>query len=351
VVDTSYENKVVLITGGAGAIGRNLSERLALAGAANVVILDNLSAAYIWNIPNYPNITFIKGDIRNEEDVLKAFRYQPRVVFHLAAFFANQNSVDYPFTCADVNINGLIKLLEYSVLSNSVERFVFANSEGGVYGADCPLPYQENKISLDLGSPYYISKLCGEAFCRYYFDQYGLPITVLRLFNSFGPGEVPGQYRNVIPNFIYWALQKKPLPLTGTDKIARDFVYVNDTVEGLLRGGCYKEAIGESINIATGRPVNIYDLAEIINQKTKNPSGMYVGESRKWDKRPIIIGDPSKAAGLLDFEAKTRFEQGIDHTINWFQKNWPVVVESAEFPPGRSAALPLKKLNTLPTSE
>lgn len=334
-----YKDKVVLVTGGAGAIGRNLSQKLSLFGAKKVVILDNMSSAYKWNIPNYSNISFVKGDIRNENDLLRVFHYQPQVVFHLAAFFANQNSVDYPLINEDVNINGLIKLLEFSNISKSVEKFVFANSEGGAYGDDCDLPYREDQISINLGSPYYISKLSGEAYCKYYHSHYNLPISIVRLFNSYGPGEVSGQYRNVIPNFIYWALNSKTLPLTGDDRIARDFVFVDDTVNGILKAGFSEKAIGESINIATGKVIKIYDLATIINKKTNNTAGVKIIGSRKWDKRPVILGDPQKAKNLLEFEANTDFDFGIDKTIEWFKSNWENIKNSAEFPPGLNSAL------------
>ncbi len=339
IVDEYYKDKIILITGGAGAIGRNLSERLALIGAKKVIIFDNLSSAYIWNIPNYTNISFIKGDIRNENDLFNVFHFKPQIIFHLAAFFANQNSVDYPLINEDVNINGLIKLLEISVLSKTIEKFVFANSEGGAYGDNSKLPYQEHDISIDLGSPYYISKLSGEAYCRYYHHHYHLPISIVRLFNSYGPGEVSGQYRNVIPNFIYWALNNITLPLTGDHRIARDFVYINDTVEGILRAGYYEKAIGESINIATGKTVKIYDLAEMINLKTNNTGGVRIIGNRKWDKRPVIQGSTLKSSELIEFNASENFESGIDKTILWFKGNWSNIVKSVDFPPGKNSAL------------
>jgi UDP-glucose 4-epimerase len=338
-MEAFYKDKVVLVTGGAGAIGRNLSERLALLGAKKVIIFDNLSSSYAWNIPDYPNILFIKGDVRNDGDLMHAFHHHPEIIFHLAAFFANQNSVDYPLINEEVNIIGLIKLLEFSSISRYVEKFVFTNSEGGAYGEKCHLPYQEEDISVELGTPYYISKLSGEAYCRYYQNQYGLPTAIARLFNSYGPGEVPGQYRNVIPNFIYWAMQGKPLPLTGDEKMGRDFVFVDDTVNGILKIGSSEKTNGESINIASGKAVNIYELAKTINFKVHNKSGFNILQQRKWDKRNVIIGDPTKASELINFHANTDFEQGLDKTILWFKQNWRKIENSAEFPPGLSTAL------------
>ena len=337
-----YKNKVILVTGGAGAIGRNLCEKLAVLGAEKVIILDNLSSAYKWNIPVFNNIIFEKGDIRNEVDLKNAFKHKPTIVFHLAAFFANQNSVDFPLINVDVNTIGLLKLLEISIKSNLIEKFVFANSEGGAYGDTSTIPYRENEISIDLGSPYYISKLSGEAYCRYYHRQFDLPVSIVRLFNSYGPGEVSGRYRNVIPNFIYWALKDQPLPLTGNESIARDFVYVQDTVNGLLRAGYFQQAIGEAINIATGKPRKIYELASMINEKTGNTAGTKISIQRKWDRRSTVVGDTTKASTLLNFNAQTDFESGLDNTINWFKDNWSNIEKSADFPSNKIPALALK---------
>ena len=105
-----YKDKVILVTGGAGAIGNNVVRRLSDIGARKVIVFDDLSSSYIWNIPNAPNVLFIKGDIRNDDDLRRVFHHQPVIVFHLAAFFANQNSVDYPIRCEEVNCKGTLKL-------------------------------------------------------------------------------------------------------------------------------------------------------------------------------------------------------------------------------------------------
>jgi len=287
----SYEDEVILVTGGAGAIGRNLSERIAALGARKIIILDNMTSSYEWNIPNRKNILFIKGDICCEDDLKRVFQEKPSYIFHLAAFFANQRSVEYPVQCDFVNATGTIKLLEYANLSSCVKRFVYTNSEGGAYGSDLELPYTEKKVSLKLGSPYYISKLSAEMYCNYFYEYFELPIVTLRLFNSYGPGEVPGQYRNVIPNFIYWALNNQPLPITGDGKMTRDFVFVDDTVEGILLAGSCKEAIGQSINIATGNGIEIKYLADTIKKLAKNSAGVLSYDKRKWDTRSEIVGD------------------------------------------------------------
>lgn len=336
---TFYKDKVILVTGGAGAIGVNLVAALAALQAKKIIVLDNLSSSYIWNFPDKENILFIKGDIRNDDDLRVVFHHQPTVIFHLAAYFANQRSVDYPLINESVNTTGILKLLEYAIISGKIERFVYTNSSGGAYGSENKLPYKENDTSLRLSSPYYISKMSAEAYCYYYHQTYNLPVTVLRLFNSYGPGEVPGMYRNVIPNFIYWALQKRTLPLTGDKRQARDFTYVLDTVEGLLRAGHLQEAIGESINIAGGTEIFIHELAELINKKTGNLSGIKMGNQRKWDTRPKVRGSSLKCEEILKFKPSNKIETGIDSCINWFENNWANIEKSAEFYPGINPAL------------
>ena len=338
----NYKDKVVLVTGGAGAIGRNLVEALSKLEAGKVIILDNFLSSYLWNVPDAENVLFIQGDVRNEDDLRRVFHHRPAVVFHLAAFFANQHSVDYPLICEDVNGRGIIKLLEYCMLSGCIERFVYTNSEGGAYGEGCSLPYREEEVSLQTGSPYYISKMAGEAYCHYYHKVHKLPVSILRLFNSYGPGEVPGACRNVIPNFIYWALKKQPLPLTGDRQISRDFVPVRQTVEGILRAGCYPDVIGKPINIATGEETLIYELAEMINLKTSNPAGITVLNQRKWDIRKKIFGSNEVCQQLLNFKPSTNLDIGLDETITWFQQNWTKIEQSATFTPGMNPALDVK---------
>jgi len=199
-----FEGKTVLVTGGAGAIGGNLVRRLSALNAKKVIILDNLSSSYEWNIPKEENIQFIHGDILDEEKLKWAFKSRPGIVYHLAAHFANQNSVDNPEKDLMVNGMGILKVLQYAHLVG-VERFIYASSGCGIYGLDSKMPFQEHDISIKLYTPYQVTKMLGELYTNYFYNLYGLPIVNARFFNSYGPGEVPGKYRNVIPNFFYWA--------------------------------------------------------------------------------------------------------------------------------------------------
>lgn len=340
-----YENEVILVTGGAGAIGSNLCRALANVGAKKVIILDDLSASYRWLIPNLPNVLFVNGSITSDIDLKRVFSEKPSYIFHLAAFFANQNSVDYPEKDLLVSQLGTIKMLEYAALQSCVKRFVYAGSGCAIYGAQAPLPLKEEFMSMHLTTPYQISKMAGELYCNFYWHHYGLPIVKARFFNSYGPGEVPGQYRNVIPNFIYWAMKEQPLPITGDGKMTRDFTYVMDIVDALLRSGLSEKAIGVEMNIASAREIEIVEMAETINKLTGNTAGLLYTDRRKWDTKSRLLASVDRAREILGYNPKTTFEDGLRSTIRWFESNWDDICRDAEFPPGMSSAVKNYVLN------
>ncbi|MBU4223588.1 MAG: NAD-dependent epimerase/dehydratase family protein, partial [Euryarchaeota archaeon] len=272
-VYSDYENKVVLITGGAGCVGSNLSRKISGLNAKKVIILDNLSSAYEWNIPKAKNVSFVKGDILDDEMLKRVFKEKPDYVFHLAAHFANQNSVDNPETDLMINGIGTLKVLQYAHLSN-VKRLVYSSSGCGVYGLDSKMPFEEHDISISLHTPYQVTKLLGELYTNYFHNLYDLPIVNARFFNVFGPGEVPGKYRNVIPNFMHWSMNGRALPITGDGTETRDWTYVDDIINGLLAMGIKEEAVGEAINLGSGKEQKVIDMANIINKITGNESGI-----------------------------------------------------------------------------
>jgi len=257
----------------------------------------------------------------------------------MAAFFANQNSVDYPEKDLLVSQLGTIKILEHAALQGGIRRIVYAGSGCSIYGAQAPLPLKEEFFSMHLSTPYQISKMAGELYCNFYWHHYGLPIVKTRFFNSYGPGEVPGQYRNVIPNFIYWAMKGQPLPITGDGKMTRDFTYVEDIVDALLRAGVREEAIGQEMNIASAAETEIVEMANKVNELTGNKAGLLYTDRRKWDTKSRLLASVDRARKLLGYETKTNFKTGLLNTIRWFEENWESIQNDAEFPPGMSSAV------------
>jgi len=313
----AFNEKTVLVTGGAGAIGSNLVKTLSNLKTKKIIIIDDLSSSYEWNILASPKVTFIKGNILDDEKLRWAFKEKPQIVYHLAGHFANQNSVDNPETDLMVNGMGTLKVLEHAHLVG-VERFIYASSGCGIYGADSKMPFEEHDVSMKLYTPYQVTKMLGELYTNYFYNLYHLPIVNARFFNSYGPGEVPGKYRNVIPNFFYWSINKQALPITGTGDETRDFTYVGDLINGLLAMAYYNEAVGEAFNLATGREIRIGDLAKWINEITGNDAGIVFKEKRDWDKKSRLLASIEKAKKVLGYEPQGDMKAGLKKTYDWF---------------------------------
>ena len=320
-ISEAFNDKTVLVTGGAGAIGSNLVRTLSSLETKKIIIIDDLSSSYEWNIPLDPKVAFIKGSILDDEKLKWAFKEKPQIVYHLAAHFANQNSVDNPETDLMINGMGTLKVLEHAHLVG-VERFIYASSGCGIYGADSKMPFEEHDASMKLYTPYQVTKMLGELYTNYFYNLYHLPIVNARFFNSYGPGEVPGKYRNVIPNFFYWSMNKQALPITGTGDETRDFTYVGDLINGLLAMACYQEAVGEAFNLATGREIRIGDLAKWINEITDNNAGIVFKERRDWDKKNRLLASIEKAKKILGYNPSMDFKEGLKQVNAWFVENW-----------------------------
>jgi len=338
-----YKSRTIFITGGAGAIGSNLVIALSkLVGASGkLIVMDNFASIKIktpWNVPPLDNVMFIEGDIRNDRDLKRVFKEEPSIIFHLAAFFANQNSIDYPEESAEVDVMGHVKLLEYANLVD-IDKFVYASSGCAIYGSFPELPLKEDFISMHLTTPYQINKMVGEMYNNFYMHHYELPTVNCRFFNSYGAGEVPGQYRNVIPNFIYWAMQGKPLPITGTGEETRDFTYVLDLVQGLIKAGYYQDAVGENFNLAAGKEIAIKDMSALVNKTTENPAPTNFRPRRKWDTKPRLLASIEKAEKLIDYRPIVDFEEGFIENIEWFKENWDDIEKLTDFKPGMSSAV------------
>lgn len=311
------EFKDVVVTGGAGAIGSRLVKRLLDAGARRVAVVDDLSSGYPWLLPNDPRVTLHTGDVVDIAN-LRLDVQQP-VVFHLAAFFANQNSVDHPKD--DLHTNGLGTLATLMWARDvKAARVVYASAGCSIAGHGIDAPISEDMpVSLDLDTPYQITKALGEFYCNYFRSD--VSTVRCRFFNSFGPGEVPGRYRNVIPNFIWKAMNGEPLTITGTGEETRDFIYVDDLVDGLMRSGSYKAAHGGAFNLGTGIQTKVIDLANMILKATDSKSKIEYAPRRSWDHSTHRQADITRAKTTLEFNPSVTVEDGIARTVAWFREN------------------------------
>ncbi len=317
-INNYYNDKTVLITGGAGAIGSNLSKKL-IDNCRKLVIIDDLSSGHLINVPKSDKVIFIKDSILNENALEKAFSHNIDIVFHLAAHFANQNSVVHPGEDLLVNGLGTLKMLEFSHKFN-VEKFIYSSSSC-VYGNKSGLMSEES-LEYEPHTPYAITKLLGERYATFFHKHHGLNTIILRYFNSYGAGEFPGEYRNVIPNFLWLAINKKPLPITGTGEETRDFTYVEDTIILTLLAGEKDNAIGEIINIGLGKEVKIIDLANKINNITGNKAGIKFVEKRNWDSVKKRCASIKKVRNILGYEQSSiDLETGLKETFEWLKQN------------------------------
>jgi UDP-glucose 4-epimerase len=310
------ENSKILITGGFGALGYNLTQFLIKNYNCDIHIIDNLSAGVI----NFDkNISFTHLDISNSEKVKSFFeRYKPNYIFHLAAHFANQNSVDHPLSDANTNILGLINIFESQNNNSELKKIIYASSSC-VYG-NAKVMKEDVKI-VPYETPYAINKYVGELYCKYYSEIQKKPNVIIRIFNSFGPGEMPGEYRNVIPNFINKALCNEDIFITGTGQETRDFTFVENSVSLLVKlaDSDYKNA--EVFNGGTGKKTTIKYLAETIVKLTNSHSKIYYTKARDWDHVVDRMADVSKSITLLGYDTDFDFEKRLLETIIWIKNN------------------------------
>ena len=323
-----YQGTRVLVTGGAGAIGAHLCRALAALGAS-VTVVDDLSSSDAASVAGIPRCSLFEGSVLDAAVLGRAVAERPRVVFHLAALFANQKSVEQPEQDLLVNGLGTLKVLE-TARQSGADRVVYASSSC-VYGDAAAVPVEEESVSLDPGTPYQVTKLLGELYCRLFENLHAARVARVRLFNSYGPGDMPGRYRSVIPNFVFRALSGQPLCITGTGEETRDFTYVGDLVNGLLRAGVMDGALGEAVNLGSGRETRILDLAAHVNELTGNPAGIERVERREWDAHRRRWASIDKAKRLLGYEPVTDLGPGLRETVGWFRAHWSRIVASARF--------------------
>ncbi len=306
-----------LISGGAGFIGSHLVERLVNQGEM-VRVLDNFLTGKRENIAAFlQQIELIEGDIRDPETCRRACQGVDYVL-HQAALPSVARSVEDPQTTNGINITGTLNLL-LAARETKVKRFVFASSSS-VYGDDDSLPKREGEEGRPL-SPYAVSKIAGEHYCRLFFQLYGLSTVCLRYFNVFGPRQDPfSQYAAVIPNFIFRLLQGERPIIFGDGEQSRDFTYVANVVEAnLLAATASTEVSGEVLNIACGESISVNALAAGINQILGTDLRPIYSGPRPGDIRHSQA-DISRARKILGYQPRHSFWQGLEETIHWFRE-------------------------------
>lgn len=310
----------VLVTGGIGAIGSALCRSLLKQPISSLSIIDDCSSSreeLTQDILADSRVMFTCGSITDDTSLAQAFDSSPRVVFHLAAHFANQNSVDHPLEDCMVNSIGTLKVLEAARKAHT-RKFLYASSSC-IYGN---APSSSVGTHVDrLDTPYAISKLHGEYLVQFYHHYHGMDAVILRYFNSFGPGELPGRYRNVIPNFFALAMQGKPLPITGDETTSRDFNYIENAVEATFLATESPQSAGKAYNVGSGQEVRIIELAKMINDITGNTAGMTLQPVRHWDTIHRRYADISRTTGELGYHPIIDLSRQLRETYEWLNTN------------------------------
>lgn len=324
--------KKVLVVGGAGFVGSALVNKLCSQHVGKIIIVDNLLSSEVFQVPVHDNIQFIEGSIAHDK-VLYNLPQDIDYVFHLSTYHGNQSSILDPLADHENNTLTSLKLFEFLHKMKSLKKVVYASAGCSLAEKtfdEASATQEKEEVSLYLDSPYQISKIIGEFYGNYYYKLYHFPFVKARFQNVYGPGEILGAgrwrgnentvWRNVMPTFIFKALHNKTLPLHNNGIATRDFIYVEDTVEGLIQCALKGEA-GQSYNIASGVETSIYELACRINEATQNSLGVDAIASRTWDRSGKRFGDTTKASNRLGFTAKTDLSDGLLKTIQWTKEN------------------------------
>ena len=296
-----------LVTGGAGFIGSHIAKMLVDKG--DVVVFDNLSVGAKENVPM--GCKLIVEDIRNRVKLSEAMK-DVDVVFHNAAFVSIRGSFERLREELDINCLGTLNVLE-TASDQGVKKVIFASSMA-VYGEPKRLPVDESH-PLNPVSPYGLSKLRGELYCRIFDENQGLKSVILRYFNTYGIGQTPSPYVGVITTFINQALSKKPLTVFGDGNQTRDFVWVEDVARANV-SAAFSNVSG-TFNIGRGAEFSINQLADMIINHS--------GGSRVYLDKPAgeinrIFADISKAKELLNYNPKGKLEKLLPLLIDWWRK-------------------------------
>ncbi len=309
----------VLITGGAGFIGSHVVDEFLKEGF-NVIAVDDLSSGKRENLD--PSVSLEIGDITNKEFISDIFKkYRIEYVIHHAAQIDVRKSVSDPIYDANINIMGLLNLLELSK-EYKIKKFVFASSGGVVYGEPSKLPVGEEYPKGPL-SPYGVSKLSSEYYLYYYCKTFGIPYVALRYGNVYGPRQDPHGEAGVIAIFIGKILENKELTVFGTGEQVRDYVFVKDVAK-INRLSVELEIEGESIddfafNIGTGIGTSVNELINYLKELTGYTLPPIYRPPRKGELQKIIL-NPKKAERVFGISSWIGMKEGLKITYDWFAK-------------------------------
>ncbi|MFA5089714.1 MAG: SDR family oxidoreductase [Candidatus Omnitrophota bacterium] len=305
-----------LVTGGAGFIGSHIVDAL-VKKRHFVRVLDNFSSGKMGNLACVKNkIELMRGDIRCPGTCLKAARGID-FVLHQAALRSVPKSMSNPVEYNEVNIGGTLNMLEAS-LKSKVRRFIFASSSS-VYGEVSRFPEKEDFLPQPI-SPYALTKLTGEYYCRMFTHHYGLATMSLRYFNVYGPRQaLDDEYAVVIPKFIHCILHNEPPPIYGTGRQSRDFTYISNVTEANILAACTTGAESGVFNVACGKDYSVLELIGILNNIMHKDIKPQFLPKRAGDVFRTLA-DISRIKKKIGFRPRIGFTGGLKLTVEYFQR-------------------------------
>jgi UDP-glucose 4-epimerase len=309
------QNQRVLVTGGAGFIGSELVRQLAAHGFA-VRVVDNLVNGRRENLEGVlgANVELVVADVREAKSMAAQLR-DVEIVFHLACLGV-RHSIHSPLENHEVNASATLALLN-AARTNGVKRFVYVSSSE-VYGTARTAPITEEHPTLPM-TVYGASKLAGEAYTRAFWETYRYPTVVLRPFNAYGPRcHHEGDSGEVIPKFLLRCLAGKPMVIFGDGTQTRDFTFVGDTAAGILAAGLSDASVGDTINLGSGKEIQIRELAATIAQTLDQPQADILHVEPRPGDVLRLLADSSKARKLLHFEPTVTLRDGLTRLRDWY---------------------------------
>lgn len=298
-----------LITGGAGFIGSNIAKQL-VADGWKVRVLDDLSSGYQRNLDGLP-VELVIGDVRDPEAVTRAVD-GCEAVFHLAASVGNKRSIDDPIGDSSTNVIGTLHVLEAA--RRAGVRKIVASSSAGIYGELRTMPIHESH-PLEPLTPYGASKLCMEKQCLAYAATHGIEAVALRYFNVYGPNQRFDAYGNVIPIFVFNALNGRKITVFGDGLQTRDFVNVADVVQANIKAAT-SPGVSGAFNIASATQTRVIDLANMVRDGLRVPVEIEFGPRRTGDVEHSLA-DVSAAEAAFGYVPATSMETGLHEYLAW----------------------------------
>ncbi|MFX0139472.1 MAG: GDP-mannose 4,6-dehydratase [Candidatus Hodarchaeota archaeon] len=317
------KNKTIIITGAAGFIGSHLTEIL-LKNNNFLILIDNFNDYYLGkekqleeitkNYQNKQDFILFREDLTNKS-LYKKINYDIEYIFHIAAQAGVRYSINHAAEVSKNNIISTLNIYEYGLKINTLQKIVYSSSSS-VYGNPIYTPVDEDHPKNPI-SPYAVSKLCGEIYANYYYQEYNLPISSLRFYTVYGPRGRPDMAIRKFFNLMY---KNKEILIYGNGEQLRDFTYISDIINGLILACETDSSTGEIFNLGCSNPISINELVKKMYKIANKPKKVKYVEKQQGDV-DITYSNIDKARKILKFNPKVEIDEGLINQYQWQIKN------------------------------